>query len=122
MLNMNKFLTLAGCLFFSNFAVAGSQVISIPDDGKVMQLSGIVSSKPITKPDGSFKAYYLRLNNEITFNDDSNCGEQSQKSIALNSTEMKKYAGKKVTVSGNVFCQTQYTGNYHIEDIKVISK
>lgn len=119
---MNKFLTLAGGLLFSNFAVAGSQVISIPDDGKVMQLSGIVSSKPITKPDGSFKAYYLRLNNEITFNDDSNCGEQSQKSIALNSTEMKKYAGKKVAVSGNVFCQTQYTGNYHIEDVKLISK
>ncbi|USA54605.1 hypothetical protein NDN13_05275 [Acinetobacter sp. C32I] len=119
---MNKFLTGAGCLFLSSLTVAATQVITIPDDGKVMQLSGVVSSKPITKPDGSFKAYYLRLNSELTFNDDSNCGEQTQKTIALNSTEMKKYAGKKVTVSGNVFCQTQYTGNYHIEDIKVVSK
>ncbi|MCH7330237.1 hypothetical protein [Acinetobacter modestus] len=118
---MNKFLTLVAICFFSNFAIASTTVISIPDDGKTMQLSGVVSSKPITKPDGSFKAYYLKLNKGITFNDDSNCGEQTQKSIALNSTEMKKYAGKKVTVSGNVFCQTQYTGNYHIEDVKVVA-
>lgn len=93
----------------------------IPDNGKKMVLSGVVSKLISTPKDvePSFKAHFLELGAPITFNDDDGCGEITQDKIALNQFDMGKYQGKKVRVTGTVFCQQQITGRYHLQNFKI---
>lgn len=95
-----------------------SETLQIPDEGKSLKFTGIVT-KLITTPDGSFKAHYLKLAKPISFNDDNACGEITQDKIALNEFNLQKFVNKKVSVTGTVFCQQQYTGDYHLQDIKI---
>ena len=93
----------------------------IPEVGKSLELFGVVTSLISTPKDvePSFKAHFLKLGKPITFEDDDFCGEITQDKIALNEFGMDKYKGKKVKVTGTVFCQQQYTGKYHLKDFKV---
>lgn len=98
--------------------VVTAQIIQVPDQGKEVAFKGIVSDV-IKTPDNSFKAHYLKLSSSKTFNDNDACGEIVQNKIALNAFDLDKFVGKKVSVTGTLFCQQQYTGDYHLQDIKV---
>lgn len=95
--------------------------VNIPEQGKQMKLTGVITGVISTAPnvEPSFKANYLKLDKPITFEGDGACGEITQGKIALNEFRLSRYQGKRVSVEGTVFCQQQYTGRYHMQDIKI---
>jgi hypothetical protein len=73
-----------------------------------------------SKSEGDFfKAYHLKLDVPINFDDTSSCGEQEINSLPLNQEGMEKFNGKRVRVKAKVFCQEQRTGTYHLMEITV---
>lgn len=108
-------------LSFAFVAVTATAATFTPDDGKRMVLTGTVTKLISTPKDvePSFSAHFLKLDKPITFNDDDGCGEIKQDKVALNEFGMDKYQGKKVEISGTVFCQQQNTGRYHVEDFSI---
>ncbi|WP_353172543.1 hypothetical protein [Acinetobacter rudis] len=113
----NKIIAVTLMLFSSGTFAA----IGIHEDGRKMKLTGVVTEVISTAPDvePSFKAHYLKLDKPIKFEDEGACGEITQERIALNEIGLSKYQGKRVSVEGSVFCQQEYTGQYHLQDIKI---
>ncbi|AOA58789.1 hypothetical protein BFG52_10805 [Acinetobacter larvae] len=114
---VNKVIVVAAMLYSSSILAA----IGIPEDGKKMTITGVVTEAIATAPDvePSFKAHYLQLDEPMVFEDEGACGEITQHRIALNGFNLSSYQAKRVSVEGTVFCQQEYTGQYHLQDIKI---
>lgn len=95
--------------------------IYLPNEGVRLVLAGTISELKVSD-DKLFKAHYLILDDDLTFDDMSACGEIVQDSIAINEFNVSSYIGKKVRVDGIVFWQQEYTGRYHIEDIVITNQ
>ncbi|WP_047243019.1 hypothetical protein [Chromobacterium subtsugae] len=111
------------CLLAASQLACAGKAIAVRDDGETpITLRGAVIG-PISsgsKADGTFfKAYHLKLEREMTFDDGGDCGEQAKRSLALNQEGMGRYKGKTVSLKAKVFCQLSRTGTYHLSDIVV---
>lgn len=89
-----------------------------------LALIGTVTG-PITvgnKSEGNdFTAFYLNLNKDYSMDDKDSCGPQTFNKLAMDKFGLNKFKGKKVRVEGNIYCQPERTGTYHLNEITNIS-